>query len=364
MNPGDMRRILAHQASQEKFLQSQNKFVYLNSKPTEENTKQGKDNDKSGNVTNRTNTKKYNNDSFKERNTPNNKYGVKEKEYKTGTFFEPVPICEPKPVDPSLYNQKLINKKEPSKTNVLHSKGAARFINIKNSFSIFVDLDDFVHLPIIADETQDIFEFIDANKKQSCQSHTKFVDTVTSYQEQPYCHLALSKVHEIIFIDDIKNNHKNDESTLQKAIITPIHDVTEAKNKEFSQASTMCDFVTTKMPLIIGEYKIEICIEEDMKIKEEIMKILDISKEVVLIDCKFVPSEFSEKLPNGTRKAIKGKLFIEGCVNQNIEYIGVSTANTKSGTNLAQFRQKIVLELMIELMQVQRLRVCHDYKGI
>jgi hypothetical protein len=74
-------------------------------------------------------------------------------------------------------------------------------------------------------------------------------------------------------------------------------------------------------------------------------------------------------LGNGTCTALKGNLFIEGYIQQNIEYTAVSNKNTRSiqkdqVTHLHQLCQKIVLDLIIHLLQVQPIRVRFDGKGI
>ena len=51
-----------------------------------------------------------------------------------------------------------------------------------------------------------------------------------------------------------------------------------------------------------------------------IEEVKEITNEVVLSDCRFVPIHRSQSLGNGTRTVLKGNLFIEGYIQHNIEY--------------------------------------------
>ena len=90
------------------------------------------------------------------------------------------------------------------------------------------------------------------------------------------------------------------------------------------------------------------------------MRIKEISKEVVLSNFRLVPTVFSQSLTNGTRTVLKGNLFIEGDICQKIEYTTFSNTNTESVTPLNQLNQKMVVELIFHIQQVQQVRVKED----
>ncbi|MFJ7974704.1 hypothetical protein ACIQZI_03180 [Peribacillus sp. NPDC096379] len=122
--------------------------------------------------------------------------------------------------------------------------------------------------------------------------------------------------HKIFNRDDIDEDLYEDDS-----LVVPVHDSPVDKSEEKNnQSSTSFDFVNIRVPVVVGEYKIEICLEEAVLFEENIMWINVISNKVVLSNSKFIPTQFSEPLKNGMSKALKGNLFIEGYIIQNIEY--------------------------------------------
>jgi hypothetical protein len=252
-----------------------------------------------------------------------------------------------------------------------HKYGKIRSMTIKNPFSTFVEIDDFLHPPVFGGTVRHTAEFLDLNNRQTPQLDTKLLHTTTYYPEQPYCCLVSSKIHEMIFFTDtVRTYGTNNKKNLYKSVVVPVHDSLFTKTKETNnQSCTSHDFIKIRAPVVVGEYEIEICLEEDVVFEEEIIKVNEISKEVVLTNCKFIPTQFSPSLGNGTCTALKGNLFIEGYIHQNIEYTAVSNRNTGSiqkdpVTHLHQLCQKIVLDLIIHLLQVQPVRVSYDDKGI
>ncbi|MBA9025780.1 DUF7852 domain-containing protein [Peribacillus huizhouensis] len=112
-----------------------------------------------------------------------------------------------------------------------------------------------------------------------------------------------------------------EDGSKDDSFVIPVHDSpinkTEEKN---NQAGTSLDFLNIRVPVVVGEYKIDICLEETLLFEENIMWINVISNKIVLLNSQFIPTEFSKPLDNGMSKALKGNLFIEGHLIQNIEY--------------------------------------------
>jgi hypothetical protein len=98
-------------------------------------------------------------------------------------------------------------------------------------------------------------------------------------------------------------------------------------------------------------------LEEKVIFKDEVMRIKGISKEVVITNFRLVPTLFSQSLNNGTHTALKGNLFIEGYICQKIEYTAMTDNHIESVTPLNQLNQKMVVELIILILQVQQVRV-------
>ena len=83
-------------------------------------------------------------------------------------------------------------------------------------------------------------------------------------------------------------------------------------------------YVNTRVPVVVGEYNIEVCLDEDVLFEEKIYKVKEISKVVELTNCKFVPTRFAPSPADRGRIALKGKLFIEGNIFQSIRIYCVS----------------------------------------
>ncbi len=230
--------------------------------------------------------------------------------------------------------------------------------------STHVEIDDFLHAPICGDIVKNTFDFLDLNNHLTPQFETKLFNITTDYPELPDCRLVNSKMNEIIFFmrNDTydKNNQKRNPS---KSVVVPLHNTQSIKKGETNNHSySSDDFMNIRVPVVLGEYKIETCLEENIVFEKGIVGVKDISSEVVLTNCRFVPNQFSQSLGNGTCSALKGNLFIEGCIYQNIEYTTHCTKNEvptqkESLIHSNQMCLNIVLELIIHMLQVQKIRV-------
>ncbi|MED4904881.1 BC_2427 family protein [Parageobacillus thermoglucosidasius] len=294
------------------------------------------------------------------------------------------PVKELIPVDPVLksdYPSSMDERNEPpasengdetyllDDTDKLHKYEKICSMTIKSPFSTFVEIDDFLHPPIFGSTVQNSAEFLDLNNKQTPQSSTKLFNTTTYYPEQPYGHLVCSKIHEMLFFTDTVHTYGlNQKNNHYESIVVPVHGSPFAKIEETNNKSYAShDFIQIRAPVVVGEYKVEICLEDGVVFEEEITRVKEISKEVVLTTCKFVPTQFSPSLDNGICPALKGMLFIEGYIRQNIEYTAASNRNAEQkepATHLRQLHQKMVLDLIIHLLQVQQVLLSYDGNGI
>ncbi|MGG3682812.1 BC_2427 family protein [Aeribacillus composti] len=283
----------------------------------------------------------------------------------TDSVFEPV---HPSSESDGTNDQKAINF-DNADESIKYGKTCS--MTIKRPFSTFVEIDDFLHSPIFSSIVQNSAEFLDLNNKQTPQLNTKLLNTTTYYPEQPDCRLVCSKIHEMISLTDTVSSYsKNNKNNHYKSIAVPLHDSKAAKTSETdNKTCTSHDFIQIRVPVVVGEYKMEIILEEDVVFEEEILGVKEISKEVVLTNCKFVPTQFSPSLDNGTCTALKGNLFIKGYISQNIEYTAADNGNEGSKQNESvpyyrQLHQKIILDLIVHLLQVQQVRVSYAGNGI
>ncbi len=238
-------------------------------------------------------------------------------------------------------------------SGIKYSQGKVCFMTKKSPFSIHVEIDDFLHEPIYGDVIQNTFDYLDQNNKHTPEFETKLINITAYYPEQPDFRLVSSKINEIAFLSDDQNVGTNFfKGNPDNSIVVPLHDSLFTKAVESNHS-----YVHIRVPVVLGEYKIEICLEENVTFLEEVSGIKEISKEVVLTNFRLIPSVFSQSLNNGTRSVLKGKLFIEGYIDQKITYTAFSNKNTKSLTPLNSLYQKILVELIIDILQVQQVRV-------
>ena len=256
-------------------------------------------------------------------------------------------------------------KLKKNEANECHRYAGVRSMTIKIPISTFAEIDNFLHLPNFGSTIQNTFKFLDPNNKQIPKLDTKLIDTITYYHEQPYCLLIGFKSHEIIFFTDhdhvYRTNTKKKNDYYQSTVF-PIHDSRSMKTREIKNPCPSHESLNIRVPVVLGEYNIEICLEKDVLFEEKIYKVKEISKDVVLTNCKFVPASFSHSTADETSKALNGKLFIEGYIYQNIEYFAVHNENEKTipkelKTLLHPLHQKIVVDIMVQLLQVQKVSI-------
>lgn len=244
----------------------------------------------------------------------------------------------------------------------MYQSGKTYCKTIKSPFATFVEIDDFLHAPLFGESSQNTFEFLDPSNKRKLQLDTKFLSTFTIYPEQPSCQLVSSAIHEIIYLtkDFHTNGTKKINHNSPKSIMIPIH--SSPKTGESNHANDTHDFIKIRVPVIVGEYNIEICIEEEIVFEEEVIRINEVSKNVVLTNCHFTPTQLSKPLGDGTCTALNGVLSIEGMIVQNIEYIANFDSNKTSveGKEVMHLHEKITLELMVQLLQEQGIRVHYN----
>lgn len=229
-----------------------------------------------------------------------------------------------------------------------------RFQTVHIPFKIMVEIDTFHRAPIFGDITEQSFEFLNLESKCEPELDTKLINMTMLYPESPYCRLLCTKIHEMIFFSALD---PSPATHTPNTLITSKHDSKISKKKDFANGSSL-DYILIRVPVIIGEYEIELCLEENVVFQEEVKKILNVSKEVVIKDCQFVPTKFSETMKDGTVKAEKGRLFLHGQIHQQIEFVAGQSG--RSNDQKQQLRQKIVLQLLIHLLQIQKVRVCFE----
>lgn len=230
-------------------------------------------------------------------------------------------------------------------------QGKGCYLTKKIPFSVHAEIDDFLHDPICGAIAQNTYEYHDQLHQKAPEMDTKLLHTATYYPEQPDCRLVFSEINEIVFLQDAQNDGKKNIKGNHKATILPLHDPQTPKTGLFNYDA----YMHIRVPVVLGEYKIEICLDDNVEL-EEVMQVKKISKEVVLTNFRLVPTAFSPTLNNGTRTAVKGILFIEGYINQKIEYTASQNQNKESITPMTHLSQKMAVDLIIHILQVQKIK--------
>lgn len=228
--------------------------------------------------------------------------------------------------------------------------GDVLLVKKKIPFSFFVDIKQFLHPPIFGSADQQMYAFIHQKNNLSPDLKTKLFQTMISYTNQPYCKLINANIHELIFFhhQDSKNAKKK-TNLLQQPIVTPLFSPFDSNKKSCSYR--------VKIPVVLGEYNLEVCLEEETTFPQNIIEIKQVFNEMLLTGCKFVPSDLSF-INHGRMTTTEGKLFLQGYLLQHIEYVASEHHNStekKQKHETTHLGQKIVLNFVIELIQIQQI---------
>lgn len=271
-----------------------------------------------------------------------------------------------------VHNSSMIGEHSRIESEIEHVNfSESRFINdipksveiyrkcIKKPFSTFVEIDDFLQEPLFGEINQNTFEFLGQSNTQSFESDTKFITTTTCYPERPSCHLVSSAIHEIIYLTNISRRDRlgKQGETSGQSIVTPIHTSKKiGKSKHINEAN---DYIKIRVPVVLGEYNIELCIEEEILFEEKVIRVKEVTNHIVLTKCHFIPIGFSKSLGDGTCAVSNGMLAIEGYIEQNIKYSAMppKKSRNRKRRKIMKLHEKITLELIIQLLQEQAIYV-------
>ncbi len=255
------------------------------------------------------------------------------------------------------------NPPEPDKAIPTSIQGEVYTTTQKSPFSTYIEITDFLHAPIYGENVQkSTFEFLDLQDNLTPQLETKLFHTIMDYPEQLNYRLVRSNINQMIsLMRTDKNDKKNKYHHLYKTGVVPLHN-TQTIHKGETNTYSSDFFIHIRVPVVLGEYKIEICMEEYIAFDKGIKEVKEITNEVVLSDCRFVPIHKSQTLENETCTVLKGNLFIKGYIQHNIEYT-VSNKPNETDIHPNQLCQNIVIELVIHLLQVQKIKILFDRQG-
>lgn len=235
------------------------------------------------------------------------------------------------------------------RSNAIHSKTT----NIP--FSTMIEVHDFLHAPLFGEVSQHTFEFVDPDNTKNIQMDTKFVSTTAHYLEQITCHLISSSIHEVLTVSNAsQKNVQQHKNKPFKSNIIPLH--SKQKKGESKRTEIEGDYKRIKVPFVVGEYCIEISMEESILFDEKVISIKEISKNIVLENCHFTPTRLSKPLHDGASAAFGGILSLDGVIVQNIRYSELDTQEQQK-TEPICLLESILLELKIQLLQQQEMHI-------
>ncbi|MGG0722399.1 BC_2427 family protein [Bacillus mycoides] len=229
---------------------------------------------------------------------------------------------------------------------------SVRSIIVKTPFSIISDVTSFIKFPNINVKKQEAFVFRNEKDARGRELDAKLLTTVQHYHGEVNCNLVSSNLHEkrvLLEFSNQKVKGNMEENWIGTSSWIPIHGIILEKEEE----ADVNNYITGKLPIEIGRYKGEISLQEKVVFKEKVIGIREVSQEIILTKKEFLLPKIIKK---GHNPSIieKGSLFVEGYIFQCIEFI---SEQSTSHDKLYQLMQNIVLELTIQLLQEQEVRV-------
>ncbi len=229
---------------------------------------------------------------------------------------------------------------------------SVRSIIVKTPFSIISDVTSFIKFPNINVKKQEAFVFRNEKDARGRELDAKLLTTVQHYHGEVNCNLVSSNLHEKRVLLEFSNQKVKghmEENWVDTSSWIPIHSIILEKEDE----ADVNNYITGKLPIEIGRYKGEISLQKKVVFKEKVIGIKDVSQEIILTKKEFLLPKIIKK---GHNPSIieKGSLLVEGYIFQCIEFI---SEQSTSHEKIYQLMQNIVLELTIQLLQEQEVRV-------
>ncbi|MGQ4706031.1 BC_2427 family protein [Bacillus thuringiensis] len=229
---------------------------------------------------------------------------------------------------------------------------SVRSIEVKTPFSIISDVTSFIKSPNMNVKKQEVFVFHNEKDARGRELDSKLLSTMQYYHREINCNLVSSNLHEKRVLLEFSNQKVKsymEESWGDTSSWIPIHGLTLEREVE----ADVNNYMTVKLPIEIGRYKGEISLMERVVFKEKVIEIKEVSQEIILTKKEFLLPKVIKK---GNNPSIieKGSLCVEGYIFQCIEFV---SEQSKTHDKLYQLMQDIVLELNIQLLQEQEVRV-------
>ncbi|WP_242270188.1 BC_2427 family protein [Bacillus cereus group sp. BfR-BA-01395] len=256
--------------------------------------------------------------------------------------------------------KKIVLGKE-HKTNGLEGKSidseskianSERLIEVKTPFSIISDVTSFKKSPNMNVKNQEVYVFRNEEDARGRELASTLLTTMEYYHGEIDCNLVSSNLHEKRVLLELSNQKEKgniEESWVGSSSWIPIHGIILEKEVE----ADVNNYITAKLPIEIGRYKGEISLIEKIIFKETVIEIKEVSQEIIVTNKEFLLPKIIKK---GKNPSIieKGSLRVEGYIFQCIEF---TSEQSENHDKIYQLMQNIVLELNVQLLQEQEVRV-------
>ncbi|TXR60937.1 hypothetical protein DM800_23955 [Bacillus sp. AY18-3] len=273
---------------------------------------------------------------------------------------EPEPQKEEKENESEKKIEKIVLGKE-HKTSGLEGKSidteskianSERSIEVKTPFSIISDVTSFKKFPNMNVKNQEVYVFRNEEDARGRELDSTLLTTMEYYHGEIDCNLVSSNLHEKRVLLELSNQKEKgniEESWVGSSSWIPIHGIILEKEVE----ADVNNYITAKLPIEIGRYKGEISLIEKIVFKETVIEIKEVSQEIIVTNKEFLLPKIIKK---GKNPSIieKGSLRVEGYIFQCIEF---TSEQSENHDKIYQLMQNIILELNVQLLQEQEVRV-------
>ncbi|MCP9227963.1 hypothetical protein NMG90_21760 [Bacillus mycoides] len=275
---------------------------------------------------------------------------LEQKEVETESEKEDVGIeIEQEEIELEQKEVETESEKEETESKI---KSSVRSMVMKTPFSIVSEVSSFLKSPNISMKEQEAFVFQNEKNAGCRELDAKLLTTVQYYHRKAYCKLVASNLHEkreFLEFSNFKIEDDIEKNRIEASSWIPIHSMILEKESE----GEFNDYITVKLPIEIGRYKGEISLREKVVFKEKVTEIKNVSQEIILTKNEILLPKIKKTGQNSVTVE-KAGLLVEGYIYQCIEYtIEQSTFHD----NVYQLMQNIVLELTIQVLQEQEVRV-------
>ena len=226
----------------------------------------------------------------------------------------------------------------------------------------------------ISDENHETVNHEEYNEDQSEQSPESLANTEVNQFSKVNQGDEIQKEEKLTDSPELRINPVNDLSV--ESITQPVHDTKNDSKSTISDAgpetfdheemheniqysfksseinNNSLNFphnINIRVPVVIGEYNLDCCLEEVITFEKRVTRINEILNNVVLTNCKIVPTQLSPVLDNGTCKALEAYLCIEGFVNQTIEYVSEGTDEFPMNGKLDSMTRKTPFSITVKI---------------